>query len=114
MADGEKPEQSSSGRARHTGPVCVVVRAETLEGADEDFLTLLTDLAHHVRAEEPGCASYVITRQIGSRQHFAVHVRFRTWQAFEDHAETPHLRRLLPRLTAHLATPVSMEIFLEV
>jgi hypothetical protein len=50
---------------------------------------------------------------MGSRQHFAVHARFTCWDAFNAHAETAHLERVLPRLTALLATPISMELFLE-
>jgi quinol monooxygenase YgiN len=51
---------------------------------------------------------------MGSRRHFVVHARFVDWRAFQRHAETPHFNRMLPRLTALLAAPVSMEIFLEV
>ena len=74
----------------------------------------MSDLARHVRAEEAGCDSYTVTRAMGSQAHFAVHARFLDWSAFEEHAETPHLNRLMPRLNALLASPISMEIFLEV
>lgn len=94
--------------------VCAVLRAETRQGADAEFAALLDDLAHRVRTEEPGCDSYVATRAMGSLAHFAVHARFTDWDAFERHADTEHFRRLMPRLTALLAAPVSMELFLEV
>lgn len=93
--------------------VCVIVRAEAKAGADEAFAELLDELAQEVRTDEAGCTSYIITRMIGSREHFAVHARFASWEAFRAHAETPHLARVLPRLTAMMATPVSMEIFVE-
>ena len=93
--------------------VCVVVRAEAREGADEELASLLEGLAGLVQADEPGCTSYVVTRMMGSSEHFAVHARFASWDAFNAHAETPHLARVLPRLTALLATPISMELFLE-
>jgi len=93
--------------------VCVLLRAEAHVDADEDVEWLLNDLALRVRADEPGCTSYVVTRMMGSREHFAVHARFANWDAFNAHAETPHMERVLPRLTALLATPVSMELFLE-
>jgi quinol monooxygenase YgiN len=96
------------------GAVCTVVRVETRNGAAAEFAALLSDLAHSVRAEEDGCTSYVVTRAIGSPQHFAVHARFSDWRAFEGHAETPHLKRLLPRINALLASPIAMEIYLEV
>jgi quinol monooxygenase YgiN len=51
---------------------------------------------------------------LGSQRHFVVHARFVDWRAFRAHAETPHFNRMLPRLTSLLASPVSMEIFLEV
>jgi quinol monooxygenase YgiN len=93
--------------------VCAVMRAETHEGRDNEFASLMSDLAFQVRTEEPGCSSYVVTRAMGSRQHFAIHAHFDDWAAFKDHAETPHLSRLLPRLNALPAAPLAMEIFLE-
>ncbi len=95
-------------------PVCVTVRGEAREGAENDFEAILRDLAFSVDADEPDCTSYVITRQMGSRRHFVVHARFVDWRAFQRHAETAHFNRMLPRLNALLAAPVSMEIFLEV
>jgi quinol monooxygenase YgiN len=100
-------------RTPETKAVCVIVRAVARAGADEELASLLDDLALSVRADEPGCLSYVVTRMMGSTEHFAVHARFSSWGAFNAHAETPHLTRVLPRLTALLATPVSMELFLE-
>ena len=95
-------------------PLCVIIRAEAKPGADGDVEALLCDLAYQVCADEPGCAAYVVTRSMGSTEHFAVHARFADWEAFNAHAETAHLARVLPRLTALLATPISMEIFAEV
>jgi quinol monooxygenase YgiN len=89
------------------------MRIECREGLDEEFEALLGDLAHLVRADEPSCESYVVTRAMGSRSHFAIHARFADWLSFERHAETTHLRRLMPRLTALMAGPMAMEIFLE-
>jgi quinol monooxygenase YgiN len=94
--------------------VCVVMRAETLVGLDEEVEALLRELAAGVMAEEPECESYLVTRMMGSRAHFAVHARFATWRAFERHAETEHLGRAMPALAPLLATPISMEMFFEV
>lgn len=110
MADG----LGFNARTKTGGTVCVVMRAETKQGEDEEFEALLSDFAHSVRAEETGCRSYVVTRELGSRQHFAVHMRFTNWQSFERHAETPHMDRALPRLSARLVAPWQMEIFMEV
>ena len=90
------------------------MRAETRPGSDKEFEALLRDLAYQVRSEEPGCAAYVVTRMIGSRNHFAVHARFEDMDAFNGHAETEHLQAAMPRLTALLTAPVSMEIFFAV
>jgi quinol monooxygenase YgiN len=51
---------------------------------------------------------------MGSPEHFAVHARFQDWSAFEGHAETPHLKRAMPRINALLASPLALEIYLEV
>jgi quinol monooxygenase YgiN len=107
------PISSSRTRASRAEAVCVVARAEARAGAEEDLATLLTDFADEVRANEPGCTSYLVTQAMGSRECFAVHARFASWRAFNEHAETSHLTRALPRLTALLAAPISMEIFLE-
>lgn len=96
------------------GGVCALVRVQSRDGAGAEFAALLSDLAYSVREDEEGCTSYVVTRMMGSPEHFAVHARFRSWRAFEQHAETPHLTRLMPRINALLAAPFSMEIFLEV
>jgi quinol monooxygenase YgiN len=93
--------------------VCVVVRLESRDGQDRKLAALMDAFALRVRDAEPDCTSYVVTRPIGSREHFAAHAHFASWDAFNAHAETPHLARVLPRLTALLAAPISMEIFLE-
>jgi quinol monooxygenase YgiN len=84
-----------------------------VDGADEEFAALMSDMAHHVRSDEPGCDSYIVTRAMGSSAHFAVHARFSDWAAFEAHADSAHITRLGPRLKALLASPIAMEIFLE-
>ncbi len=96
------------------GTVCAVVRAETRPGADEEAEALLRDFSHQVRSEEPGCINYVVTRVMGSRTHFAVHAHFDCMDAFNQHAETDHMKRVMPRLASLLATPFSMEIFFAV
>jgi quinol monooxygenase YgiN len=109
-----EPSQARPARAPRPRAVCAILRAETRPGVDNEFEALMSDLAHHVRAAEAGCDSYTVTRAMGSEAHFVVHARFLDWDAFEGHADTPHLNRLMPRLSALLAAPLSMEIFLEV
>lgn len=109
-----EPRSKKAPNVQQGRAVCAVLRAETRIGADGEFEALMNDLAHAVRTEEPGCSSYVVTRAMGSKAHFAVHARFNDWDAFEDHADTAHLKRLMPRLSALLAQPLSMEIFLEI
>jgi len=109
---GEK--SSDQRRGRPPGPVCAIVRVETRHGSGVEFISIVSDLAHKVRNEEDGCISYVVTRAMGSPEHFAVHARFQDWTAFEGHAETPHLKRAMPRINALLAAPLALEIYLEV
>ncbi len=99
---------------REPSGVCALMRAQTRPGADGEVEALLRDLSEHVRAEEPGCAAYVVTRVLGSRSHFAIHAQFADMTAFEQHAETEHLKRAMPRLSALLAAPLSMELFFAV
>jgi quinol monooxygenase YgiN len=109
-------EKTSDQRKRPPpqGAICAVVRAETRAGAGHEFLSILSDLAHAVRNEENGCTAYSVTRAMGSPDHFAVHARFSDWTAFKDHADTPHLKRAMPRINALLASPLALEIYLEV
>lgn len=93
--------------------VCVILRIEARPGADEELGGLLAEVAKGARAHELGCLSYVVTRTLGSREHFAVHARFASLDAFDAHADAPHLAGVLPRLTPLLAAPISMEIFME-
>jgi len=109
-----QPDRQTPDRDQEAQPVCAIVRAEVRPDADAEFEALIRDLSHHVRADEDGCLSYVVTRVMGSRTHFAVHARFANFAAFEAHAETEHLDRLMPRLNALLAKPPSIELFLEV
>ncbi len=110
-------DQSPDQRKRQPPPqgaVCAVVRVETLVGKSAEFASLLSDLAHRVRNEEDGCTSYHVTRALGSPDHFAVHARFADWTAFKGHADTAHLKRAMPRINALLASPIAMELYLEV
>lgn len=109
-----EPLKARRARAPAESPVCVIVRAETHDGQDRAFEVLLKDLAVQIGQDEPRCSAYVVSRAMGSPNHFAVHARFQDWRAFLDHSETPHFNRALPRLTALLASPVSLEIFFEV
>lgn len=109
-----EPVKARRARAPEDSVVCVIVRAEAREGHDRAFEALLKDLAFDISVDEPACLAYVVTRAMGSPSHFAVHARFKQWRAFLEHSETPHFNRALPRLTALLASPVSLEIFFEV
>lgn len=91
-----------------------MLRAEINPGFDNEAEALLRELAVSVRDSELGCDSYVVTRVIGSRNHFAVHAQFTDMDAFERHADTLLMAKAMPRLNALLATPISMEIFFAV
>ncbi|MBC7768748.1 MAG: antibiotic biosynthesis monooxygenase [Phycisphaerales bacterium] len=112
--DWADPSSYRLGARADVRSVCAVLKAETHPGLDEDFETLLRDFASEVRDAEIGCDSYVVTRMIGSRNHFAVHAQFTNMEAFERHADTKHLAEAMPRLSAMLAAPLSMEIFFAV
>lgn len=109
------------GAQRHTGSiqivqqaVCLIARAEARAEDEDEVAGLLQDLAEDVRAEERGCLSFSVTRALGSSTHFAVHARFSDMRAFQRHGLTKHMRKAMPELSARLATPVSLEVFLEI
>lgn len=91
--------------------VCVLLHYAGKEHSERDLRALLADFVEQARGEEPGVLSYVVTQALGSATHFVVHAQFSDWSAFEAHAETQHMRRFLPRLTALLAAPISMELY---
>ncbi|HEX8900727.1 putative quinol monooxygenase [Vitreimonas sp.] len=100
-------------KSAHSAAVCLVVRAEARNGAEERVGKLLREFAYQVRNDELGCDSYVVTRLMGADGHFAAHARFVDFTAFRAHGETEHLESLLDRLTPLLASPFSMEIYFE-
>jgi quinol monooxygenase YgiN len=91
--------------------VCALLHYAGRQDAEQDLSALLTEFVDQASAEEPGLLSYVVTQAMGSSTHFVVHAQFTDWSAFEAHAETPHMQRFLPRLTALLAAPISMELY---
>lgn len=109
MADG----QDNAPRAP-SGAICVTVRLEALPHCDARVAQMMAEFAAHVEADEPGCTYYAVTRQIGSPRHFAAHARFADWDAFNAHADTAHMQAALPELTAALAAPIALEIFIEI
>jgi len=109
-----EPSKTDLDRFSESPGVCAILRAETRPGLDDVFESLLRDFANEVRGAEDGCGSYVVTRMIGTRTHFAVHAQFTNMEAFERHADTLHMQRAMPRINSLLATPISMEIFFAV
>lgn len=114
MDFGGQPFKPEPARGHGASAVCMIVRVETLPGADGDFIRLMADLQQRVRTQEPSCTAYTVTRMIGSSEHFAVHARFTGWRAFVRHSELAHVKAALPALMALLAAPPSLELFLEV
>ncbi len=106
--------QADFAAARSEAKVCMLVRGEARPGADEAVEQILAAFAAKVRALEPGCRGYFITRSVGSREHFVAHARFDGWIALRRHAASAHMQEMLPHLMAELAAPVSLEVFLEV
>lgn len=104
---------AEAAKPANSAVVCVIVRAEARPGEDERIEKWLRTFAYQVRNEELGCDSYVVTRLIGSREHFAAHARFIDWDAFKLHGETAHLEELLARMSPYLASPITMEIYFE-
>jgi quinol monooxygenase YgiN len=94
--------------------VFLIARAEAHIEDKDRVEALLQDLADDIRTDEPGCLSYNVTRSLGSHTHFAVHARFENMRAFQRHGLTRHMKRTMADLKARLATPVSLEVFLEV
>lgn len=107
MADGDDG-------AAPSGAICVTVRLQAQPGEDRRLARMMADFAARVAADEPGCTYYAVTRQIGSPRHFAAHARFADWSAFNAHADTAHMQAALPELTAALAAPIALEIFVEI
>ena len=94
--------------------VFLIARAEAHVEDEDQVEALLQDLATDIRMDEPGCLSYSVTRSLGSATHFAVHAQFQSMRAFQRHGLTRHMKRAMADLKARLATPVSLEVFLEV
>lgn len=105
--------QPRTSKRTATGPrlVCALLHYAGRDDVEHDLRSLLAEFVHEASSEEPGLLSYVVTQAMGSSTHFVVHAQFTDWGAFEAHAETQHMQRFLPRLTALLAAPISMELY---
>mgnify|MGYP000887926409 CR=1 FL=1 len=106
-----QPRTSKQTRAANARVMCVLLHYTGKPESETELGALLADFAYRASAEEAGLLSYVITQAMGSARHFTVHAQFSDWDAFEAHADTEHMQRLLPRLTELLAAPISMELF---
>jgi len=88
----------------------VVARLIVLEGEQAEFEAAMQELAAEVRASEPGCLLYEVYRKEGSATEYVVLERYRSREAMDAHAKSPHFQRMLPRLAPLQAGPLDVEV----
>jgi autoinducer 2-degrading protein len=78
--------------------VSFIARMTVKAGRESEFLSLMGELAQHVRTNEPDTIGYEIFR-LREPARFAVYESFRDEAAAQRHASSDALQRLVPRIS---------------
>ncbi len=74
--------------------VTVLARFEMQKGKEMQAVEAVTKMAEAVKAEEPGCMIYAVSRGQVNPQEIYVYEAYADAAAFDAHRKTPHMREL--------------------
>ncbi len=83
----------------------VVAHVRVKEGKHDDLEAVFTELANHVRAEEPGNLAYTLSRKRGSMTEYVIQELYLDQAAVAQHMAASYFREARPRLEACFAEP---------
>jgi quinol monooxygenase YgiN len=93
------------------GPLTILVRVQVQNGHQEEFERFITGLSADVARFEEGCLWYAAHRVLGSPDGYMIIMRFRCWEDYETHGDTPHMKGAMPGLDRLLVGPPQFEIY---
>jgi quinol monooxygenase YgiN len=81
----------------------LVVTLTVKEGSQAAFEAAMGELIPQVRAHEPGCLLYSLTRKKGSTTEYVMMEQYKSQADIDHHGATPYFKDALPKLGACLA-----------
>jgi quinol monooxygenase YgiN len=79
----------------------IIARWRARDGEREKIEAILRELAKEVR-QEPGNLQFVVNRSMDDSHEFLLYEDYAGEQAFRDHQQTPHFKRLVLELALPL------------
>lgn len=89
--------------------VCLIATLNVQDGKSGDFEQLMADLTRKVRAEEPGCIAYQLTKSRTEAHTYKVLEVYKDQAARAAHGQSAHFQAAFPAIRAVLAGPPSTE-----
>lgn len=81
----------------------LVVTLKVQDGKQTEFETAIGDLIAKVRANEPGCLTYTLTKSKVDPTEYVMIEHYATQEAREAHGKTDYFRAAGPKIGACLA-----------
>lgn len=75
--------------------IVLIARYTVKPGHTDEVLDLLRQMAERVRADEPGCTLYHVSRSRENPDLLLLYEHYRDDAAFNAHRETPHFREII-------------------
>ena len=80
----------------------IIATLKVKDGSQEAFEAIFRELAPQVRANEPGCLLYALTRKQGSTTEYVVMEQYASMEDVASHGKQPHFVAAQPKLGAVL------------
>jgi quinol monooxygenase YgiN len=73
----------------------IIARWRPRDGEREKIEAILRELAKEVRRQEPGNLQFIVNRSMDDPNEFLLYEQYASEQAFRNHQQTEHFRRLV-------------------
>jgi quinol monooxygenase YgiN len=83
----------------------LVVTLQVQDGKQAEFEAAMATLIPQIRANEPGCVLYSLTRTHGSTTEYVMMEQYRTQADIDAHGKTAHFQAALAALGPCLTAP---------
>jgi quinol monooxygenase YgiN len=90
--------------------IAIVATLTVKDGHADKMAEVLIATSAAVRANEPGCRLYQVTRSRSDSNVFKVLEQYESERAFEAHRQAPHMGPLRAAFQEHLSAPPGIEI----
>jgi quinol monooxygenase YgiN len=91
----------------------VVAREKIQSGKKEEVFEIFREMMELTRKEK-GCISYALHEALDDSEVIAMIEVWENKESLDAHMESPHFKRLIPKVRACIAEPSRIEIFREV